>query len=85
MTWKQNKLFAAFPQVKGNNKLICANKKEMFIKRKQNAVEGLDLLLHIKSKIIANYAAKSGMILLYCMFKKKTLYMFHQRIMKMTT
>lgn len=63
-----------------NNKLICSNKKEIFMKRKQNAMKGLDLLLHIKSKIITNYAAKSGMIIkhLYSVFKKMALYMFHQ-------
>lgn len=57
------------------------------MKRKQNAIKGLDLLLHIKRKIITNYAAKPGMIIkhLYSMFKKKTLYMFHQWIMKMNT
>lgn len=58
------------------------------MKRKQNfAIKGLDLLLHIKRKIITNYAAKAGMIIkhLYSVFKKKTLYMFHQWIMKMNT
>lgn len=84
MTWKENELFAAFPQVQDNNKLTCANKKEMFMKRKQNAIKGLDLLLHIKSTIITNYTAKSGMVIKH-LFKKKTLYMYHQWIMKMTT
>lgn len=57
------------------------------MKRKQNAIKGLDLLLHIKRKIITNYADKAGMIIkhLYSMFKKKTLYKFHQWIMKMNT
>lgn len=46
------------------------------MKRKQNAIKGLDLLLHIKSKIITNYATKSGLIIkhLYSMFKKTTLH-----------
>lgn len=47
------------------------------MKRKQNAIKGLELLLHIKSKIITNYTAKSGMVIKH-LFKKKTLYMYHQ-------
>lgn len=50
------------------------------MKRKQNAIKGLDLSLHIKSKVTTNYAAKAGMIIkhLYSVFKKMTLHMFDQ-------